>query len=160
MANGIIDNDRKRAVFLSVFGPMAYQLLSSLVAPAKVGEKSYDDLVKTISEHRDLPPSEIVQRFKFHTRTCDSRESIADYVAAFRALGQEFGFGDTLDDMQRDRLACGVNDDNLQRRLLGVTDRNLDVKKALKLAVSMEAAKKNARELQNCAEAGAGRSPP
>ena len=81
-------------------------------------------------------------------------------MVTLRALGQELGFGDTLDDMQRDRLACGVNDDNLQRRLLGVTDRNLDFKKALKLTVSMEAAKKSARELQNCAEAGAGRSPP
>ena len=33
LANGITDDDRKGAVFLSVISPKAYQLLSSLVAP-------------------------------------------------------------------------------------------------------------------------------
>ena len=95
MVNGITDDDRKQAVFLSVIGTKAYQLLSSLVAPTKPGERSYDDLIKTMSEHHDLPSSEIVQRFKFHTRMCALGESIAAYVAALCALGQMCEFADS-----------------------------------------------------------------
>ena len=69
VANGITDDDRKRAVFLSVIGPKAYQLLSSLVAPEKPGDKSYGNLIELLTGHYEPPPSEIVQRFKFHTRT-------------------------------------------------------------------------------------------
>ena len=64
----------------------------------------YDDLVKTTSEHHDPLPSDIVQCFKFYTRTRASEESIAAYVAVFRALGQKCGFGDSLEDMVREQL--------------------------------------------------------
>ena len=110
VANGITENERNRAVLLSVIGPKAYKLLGSLVAPEKPGDKSYADLVKVMTDHYNPKPSEIVQRFKFHTRVRGHGESMAAYVAGLRALGQTCGFGDMLDDMLRDRLVCGVND--------------------------------------------------
>lgn len=67
-ANGITDEEKKGSVFLTVVGPAAYRLLVSLIAPAKPGEKGYDNLVKTLTEHYDPALSEIVQRYKFHTR--------------------------------------------------------------------------------------------
>ena len=79
-------------------------------------------------------------------------------MAGLRALGQTCGFGATLEDMIRDRLVCGVNDDKIQRRLLAVTETKLDFKKALELAGGIETAEKNARELQSRTRAG--RSPP
>ena len=48
--------------------------------------------------------------------------------------------------MVRDRLVCGVNNDHIQRRLLLETE--LDLKKTLELALGMETAAKNVRELQ------------
>ena len=51
-----------------------------------------------------------------------------------------------------------MNDDKIQRRLLAVTETKLDFKKDLELAAGMEAAEKNARELQSRTRAG--RSPP
>ena len=57
-----------------------------------------------------------------------------------------------------DWLVCRVNDNKIQRRLLGVTDTKLGFKKALELAVSMEVAE-NAPALKNCVGAGAGISP-
>ena len=48
--------------------------------------------------------------------------------------------------MIRDRLVCGVNNDLIQRRLLSETE--LGLKKALELALGMETAAKNVRELQ------------
>ena len=130
----------------------------SRVALATLGEKSYDDIVKAMSEHHE-PPSEITQCFKFHTRSRTSGESIAAYVAALCTLGKTFVFENSLEDKLRARLVCGVNDDEIQRQLLGVTDTKLDFKKALELVVSMKAANKNTCELQNCAGTGSGRSP-
>ena len=51
VANGITDGAKKRAVFLSVIGASNYKLLSSLVAPAKPGEKEYSALVDKLTEH-------------------------------------------------------------------------------------------------------------
>ena len=101
MANGFTNDDCMRAVFLSVIGPKAYQLLSNLLAPAKPGKKSYDDLVKTMSEHHDPPPSEIMQCFKVQTQMRVLGESIAVYVAALRTLGQTCWFGDSLEDITK-----------------------------------------------------------
>ena len=57
----------------------------------------------------------------------------------------EHDFQNTLEEMLRDRLVCGINDEQIQRRLLA--ESSLDFKKAMKLATSMETAAKNARDL-------------
>ena len=53
-ANDIDDAGKKRAVLLSVVGPVTYKLLRNLLAPAKPGEKTYDELVETLSAHYSL----------------------------------------------------------------------------------------------------------
>ena len=48
----------------------------------------------------------------------------------------EHDFQNTLEEMLRDRLVCGINDEQIQRRLLA--ESSLDFKKTMKLATSME----------------------
>ena len=74
-ANSITDADKKRAVFLSVVGPVTYKLLRNLLAPAKVGEKSYAECVEALTRHFRPVPSEIVERCKFHSQYIVGRES-------------------------------------------------------------------------------------
>ena len=50
-ANAIKEADKKKDIFLSILGPQTFKLLSSLVAPAKPGEKTYKDLVAVLQEH-------------------------------------------------------------------------------------------------------------
>ena len=61
-------------------------------------------------------------------------------------LAQKCNFGDTLDNMLRDRLVCGVNCDQIQRRLL--SEAKLTFARAMEMAQSLEAATKNVEELQ------------
>lgn len=75
-ANGIDDDDKKRSVFLSVIGPSAYKLLRSLLSPEKPGDKSFKSLTETMTKHYNPAPSEIVQRYKFHTRFRQSGETV------------------------------------------------------------------------------------
>ena len=67
-ANRITEELKKWAIFLSVIDAGNYKLLSSLMAPDNPSDKEYSDLVVKLSEHFAPAPSEIVERFKFHTR--------------------------------------------------------------------------------------------
>ena len=99
-----------------------------------------------MKQHHSPIPSEIVQRYKFHTRSRKTGESVATFVAELRALAEFCNFGTTLEDMLRDRLVCGINDEHTQRRLL--SEPTLTFKKALEVAQGLEMAAKNARTLQ------------
>ena len=145
VANGITDEDKKRAVFLTVIGASTYKLLSSLLAPAKPGDKLYTTLVDKLSEHFTPAPSEIVERFKFHTRFCKPGESITAFVSKLRYIAKSCNLGDTLETMLRDHIVCGINDTIIQHCLL--SEKELSFKTALELAQGMELAAKNVREL-------------
>ena len=84
---------------------------------------------------------------KFNARLRKPGESVASYVAELRSLSEHCEFNNTLEEMLRDRLVCGINNEHIQRRLLA--GHSLDFKKALKIATSMETAIKSSRELAN-----------
>ena len=46
-----MDVEKKRAHLLSCIGPTTYSLLTGLVASDKFTDKSYDELVKVLSDH-------------------------------------------------------------------------------------------------------------
>ncbi|XP_071176322.1 uncharacterized protein [Mytilus edulis] len=117
-----------------------------LLAPAKPGTKSLADLTKLVKDHRDPVPSEIIQRFKFNSRTRHSDESVRTFIAALRSLTEHCNYGDTLNAMLRDRLVVGIKSDRIQRRLLA--EPNLTFEKALEIATAMETAEKNAQDIQ------------
>ena len=56
----------------------------------------------------------------------------------------EHDFQNTLEEMLRNNLVCGINNEQIQRMLLA--ESSLDFKKSMKLAISMETALKNARD--------------
>ena len=147
VANGIDGAEKKRAVFLSVIGPSTYKTLRNLLSPDKPGDKSYASLVDTLSKHFKPAPSEIVERFRFNSRTRRPGESIATFVAELRALAEFCNFGGTLEAMLRDRIVCGINDDAIQRRLL--SDPKLDYTKAVETALNMETAAQSMKTLKN-----------
>ena len=111
MTNG----DKKRAILLSVCGPVTYGLIRSLVQPQKPTEFSYTQLVEKVKKHYNPRPSAIVQRNSLKRQP---GETVAHYVAELRKLTEYCEFGDTLDDMLRDKLVWGIEDARTQERLL------------------------------------------
>ena len=67
---------------------------------------------------------------------------MAEFVAQLRQLSEHCQFGDTLSDMLRDRIVCGINDQRIQRHLLAESD--LTLAKAMELSLAMESADKDA----------------
>ena len=137
---------KRRATFLSVIGPAPYKLLRSLLSPAKPTDKTFEELVAVLTEHYNPRPSEVMQRFRFNSRSRKAGESVAAYVAELRRLAEFCDYGTTLDKMLRDRLVWGINDDKTQAKFL--QEKELDFQKALTIARSYESADRNMKELK------------
>ena len=90
--------------------------------------------------------SEIVQRFKFHSRVWKPGESVSTFVAELHTLATSCNFGDTLDIMLRDRIMCGINHTATQKRLLA--EPKFTFKQALEIARGFETAARNIKELK------------
>ena len=147
-ANDIADDkkEKKRAILLSACGATTYQLVRNLLSPNKPAETDYKDVVAALTAHYNPNPSQITERFKFNSRIRRQGENIATFVADLRRLTEHCGYGSTLDEMIRDRFVCGINDARIQRRLL--SEPALTLQKAIELAQTMEAAERDALELQ------------
>lgn len=85
VANVIEDESKKRAILISVVGPQTYSMMRNLLSPAKPSEKTYLQLVTMLKNHFNPQPSEIVQRFKFDSRTKKPTETMTEYVAVVSA---------------------------------------------------------------------------
>ena len=70
---------------------------------------------------------------------------MAEFVGGLRRLSEHCRFGTTLEDILRDRLVCGINDDRAQRLLLA--ERELSFEKAVEIALAHEMASKNLIDL-------------
>ena len=67
----------------------------SLVQPHTSMEETYDEIVEMLKTHFIPKPSPIIQRFKFNTRDHRAGESLGNYVAELRVLGEYCDFGTT-----------------------------------------------------------------
>ena len=145
VANDIVADDKRRAVFLTVVGPATYRLLKTLASPQKLDEFEFSQLVDLAMSHYNPKPSPIVKRFEFNSRCQREGESIAAYVAEVRKIAEHCQFGTVLNDMLRDRLVCGTRNKVIQRRLLVETSLTFD--KAIEMALAAEAAEKDSLRL-------------
>ena len=145
VANGITDQAKKVAVFLTVLGGKAYALLRNLLVPTKPADKAYGDLVKVMKDHLKPKPLiiNIAERFKFHRRNQREVETVAQYLAELRKLTEQCDFRDYLEEALRDRLVCGLRSEVIQRRLLAEED--LTLKKAYEISHGMETANRQSK---------------
>ena len=118
VANDVKNADTQRAILLSSVGGPTYQLIRNLLAPDKPTSKTFAEIVEAVMQHHQPKPSVIAQLFNFHSRSRHSGENVSTYVAELRKLSEHCNFGDTLNDLLRDRLVCGISDQRMQRRLL------------------------------------------
>ena len=108
------------------------------MSPAKLGDTPYNDLVDAMKQHVDPTPSVTVQRFKFNSCVHLAEETVSTYVSELRSIAEHCNFGKSLDDMLRDHLICGINEELTQHCLLA--ESKLTLKRALKITQSLETA--------------------
>ena len=146
VANNMKDANKKAAILLSSCGVNTYTIIWNLLAPDLPSTKSFDEIVAAAGKHFNPKPSSIVQQFQFNSRSRKEGESVADFVAQLKQLSEHCQFGDSLNDMLRNRIVCGINDQRIQHRLLLESD--LTLTKAMELLLAMESADKDANTLK------------
>ena len=98
-ANDVIAAEKQRAILLSAVGASTYRLIRSLLAPAKPTDHPFKEIVAAVQAHHQPPPSMIVERFHFHSRSQREGESVSVYGAELHKLSKYCEFGATLADM-------------------------------------------------------------
>ena len=146
-ANDVKDAGKQRALPLSNCGAATYSLIKNLATPKNPIQVTFKDLVALVKDHYHPQLSIIMERFQFISRTRQHREAVGTFVAELMCLSQRCEFGNVLDDMLRDRIVCGINDQAIQKQLL--LEAVLDFAKAKEVAIAMESADHHARELHH-----------
>lgn len=100
IANDVKSVENQWAVLLSAVGGQTYQLICNLLASKKPTDATFAEIVTTMQNHVQPPPSVIVQRYNFHSRTRRSGETVS--TSELRKLSEHCDFGTTLNDMLRD----------------------------------------------------------
>ena len=145
-----IKTEKRAAVFLNLIGAKAYDLLCSLLTPTLPQSLKYEELVDVLKAHYEPKPLVIAERFHFHRCNQRDGESIAEYMAELRRLSTHCEFKTTdqsVTEVSRDRLVCGLHSESRQRHLLA--EKDLSLQKAMELAQGMEAAELNAKSLKS-----------
>ena len=70
------------------------------------------------NEHVQPSANPIFGRFIFHKRNQNEGETVEGYTTELKLLALDCEFGDTADDMIRDRLVFGVKNDRIREKLL------------------------------------------
>ncbi|KAM7309756.1 uncharacterized protein ISCGN_006744 [Ixodes scapularis] len=140
---------KQRDIFLASCGTRVFSLLLDLLKPATPHVKTLGELLATLRSHFSPAPSTLMERFRFNNRSRQDGETLGQFVAALRGLASTCAFGDQLDSLLRDRFVCGINNPAMQTRLLELPDPSLD--DAVKAALAMEAAAKDASEIARAA---------
>ena len=143
IANSVDDVTKQRSILLSNCDAKTYQLIRSLLTAEQLNATSFADIVTLVYQPK---PSMIVQTFKFNTRNQATGESISTYLAALRSLAEYCEYGDSLKEMLRDRLVCGVCHEGIQKRLLAEKDLTYD--KAMELALAIETAERDTKDIK------------
>ena len=137
---------KRSSIFLSVVGKRTYSLLRSLLSPERPSTKTFEELMVKLTEHFNPAPSEVMQRFRFHSRSRKPEETVSDFVAELRRLSEHCDFGEGLDKALRDCIVAGINDEVIQRKLL--SEEGLTYKKAVTLAQGVKTSDANLREMK------------
>ena len=147
IANEVKSDEKKRAILLSVCGPDTYKTIRGIVDAETLASTAYNELIEMLKSHYDPKPSFIVQRFKFYNRTREAGETVSTFVATLRQIAEYCDYKETLNDMIRDRLVCGINHEGIQKKLLA--EKNLTYEKALEIALAMETAEQGTKDLKS-----------
>lgn len=143
------DQLKRKSVLLTVCGAKTYSLIRNLCMPQTPKDKTYEELKALVTKHLTPMPQKSVERFKFWHRVQTDGETISEFLAEPKKMTEHCQFGPFLDEALKDRFVCGLKSTTITKKLLA---EDPTLQKAVDIALSMEAAEKQAQELRPAAE--------
>ena len=151
LANGVTDDQTKKAILLSNVSTETYQLLKDLLVPATPNDAdvTYSVIVERLQKHTKPEKSAFVARYEFDNRSRQVGESDSDYVATLMHLASECKFSNvTRAERLRDRLVSGIRDDKMLIDLLKEKLDDLTFEIAVSRCLAIEQAKRDVQVFQ------------
>lgn len=152
-ANDVIDPDKQRAILLTVIGPHSFKLLKDLCQPKKLTELPFDELCQKLKSHFDPPPSKFLSRARFEARRKQRGESVQEYIVALKSLAEHCSFGETLEDRLCEKLVTGLDDINIQRKLL--LEKDITFSRACEIVTTVSQTNENSKYLSETSTSSA-----
>ncbi|XP_045535455.1 uncharacterized protein K02A2.6-like [Papilio machaon] len=142
-----IRDELKVPTLITVVGEETYALMCDLCAPAFPEDKTYEQLVRLVTEHLEPQRSEIAERHVFRLRRQRPGESLTDYLQALKHLAATCNFGkcntcSTIEENLRDQFVSGLASDAMRARIFA--EKKIQYKEAVELALALEAAERHA----------------
>ncbi|XP_049527417.1 uncharacterized protein LOC119457969 [Dermacentor silvarum] len=144
--NGITDAAKRRALLVSLLSDNVVRMLQGRLPTVSVNSQTYDEVVEYLEEHYNPQVNEIAASFSFFMRKQRDGESVREYIADLRRLAESCNFGNSLHRMLRDRIVCGIRDDDARRCLL--TRKKLTFEEAEEFAIASEKALGDVRDMR------------
>lgn len=132
------------ATLVTHVGATTYQLMCDLCAPDHPEDKNFERLVELVAGHLEPKRSEIAERHTFRQRRQAEGESVGAFLQNLKHLATHCNFGTTLEVNIRDQFVSGLRSEEMRSRLFA--ESSLDYKKAVELALALEAAERHAAE--------------
>ncbi|XP_045763671.1 uncharacterized protein K02A2.6-like [Maniola jurtina] len=136
-----IKSTHKVATLVTLVGERTYNLMCDLCAPNKPEEKTFEELVTIVKNHLEPQRSIYVEREVFRQRKQKAGESILEFLQQLKHLATECKFGQNLEENLCEQFLTGLQSTDIKARLL--VETNLTYKKAVELALGLEAAEKH-----------------
>lgn len=91
-ANSIVNDQIKRAIFLTSVGEETYDLVRSLFTPLAPKDIEFTEIIEKLDVHFNPTPNEIVRRYQFYKRQQEKNETISQFIAEIRKLSEFCNF--------------------------------------------------------------------
>ncbi|XP_059045676.1 uncharacterized protein LOC131841376 [Achroia grisella] len=130
------------ATLVTHVGVECYELMCDLCAPDLPEMKTFEELERIVKEHLEPQRSEIAERHVFRQRKQGQGETINEYLQNLKHLAKTCNFGGTLEINLRDQFVSGLYHEDMRSRLFA--ERELNYKRAVELALALEAADRHA----------------
>lgn len=142
----VTDPGKRRALLISSLSDSVVRILQGRNPSTPVNTLSYDQVVECLEDQYNPQANEIAASYAFFMRKQKEGDSVRDFIAEFRRLAESCNFGSMMDRMLRDRIVCGIRDDDARRSLL--TRATLTLKEAEDFARASEKAQEDVRDMQ------------
>ena len=118
VTNTKIKENNKIAFFFTQAGEDTYSLAKDLAFPKKPKDLTYDEAKSLLVNHLKPRNFTIKERATFNTLLRKPEQNIKDFIRTLQKQASKCNFGDNLEDQLRDRLLAGINDAELQKKML------------------------------------------
>ncbi|XP_062619910.1 uncharacterized protein K02A2.6-like [Saccostrea cucullata] len=109
--------------------------------------KKTKTILEAMRKHFEPQVNVIYERYIFNTTEQKQGETLDQYVTKLRQLADSCEFGSLTDDMIRDRLVLGIDDNPTRARML--REPKLDLKKAISMCRASEVAQQQLKKIES-----------